>query len=754
TPSVIHWIWTTGRSGRIYLESDAPGWETWISESLSRAYREAEWVPDFEPAPSTVDRELGYGEPYPDALAPFPSVSDESPPWIESVIPLLRSAGSGWRFHWQLEALGPSTASFDPGGSEALLPQPPGWRLSAPPRAARDRSDRLEERRQGARWTVRLTVSGRTDLGNGGAGRRLLDAIEGASKRDGGGGFRIRPRRSVFGGGPSVTWLSEAEVAMLFPRPSCPLDAGIDRGPGHGVPLAIGRSSERDPGILWMPRSEGRHLLVLGETGTGKTNLLLRLALQAQASAGVLLFDPLGDTARRFLERLPASAADRVMYLSPTRSPVGVNALAPIHPIGPSPPGGRDRSLLDLVGVLRRVRVARFADTPFWGPRIEEVVELALRAASALPNGTLLEAERLLSQPDRRPRGIPAEATEAVGALRDRVLEHPEEVEGARRLLGEVGRNAVLRSILCRAEAASSVSGWVARDRIAVISGEAQEVGESTARYLLSVLFALAWSALLARPTAPKTVLVLDEAQWYAHEAAAEILRLGRRMNVHLWMATQAIASLPEEVQEAAKTNASDFVLFRGSPDDAREIHRWVPSVAEEELLGLPRGHALYLRGKGERIRWVSVPDPPPVRGANLRLEEVLDVARAFWPREAEDAPAPLRPGAPLDPGLRSFLLVLWAGASVRAPDEPMILALEPLRRTLDPGGTLVRAAGTLLSRVGALGPLREGPDGRVWELRKGALETVFDGGIDAGEWTLATARWREVEGEVVRTSQ
>ena len=92
----------------------------------------------------------------------------------------------------------------------------------------------------------------------------------------------------------------------------------------------------------------------------------------------------------------------------------------------------------------------------------------------------------------------------------------------------------------------------------------------------------------------------------------AEMLRLARRRNVHVVLATQTVGSLPEGVEEAVWTNVSDFVAFRGSPEEARELERATVGVSVEEILALPRGHAAVLLGKGNSVAWMRTAGRPP----------------------------------------------------------------------------------------------------------------------------------------------
>ncbi len=124
----------------------------------------------------------------------------------------------------------------------------------------------------------------------------------------------------------------------------------------------------------------------------------------------------------------------------------------------------------------------------------------ALRAAAALPGGTLVDAHALLASGGRGFRTIPGDAIEAVRELGDRIRSRPEDADGARRLLYEVTRSPILVRMLCDRQPSLRAADLVAPGRVVLIAGDAATVGESTARYLLSVYLALVWSELLSRP--------------------------------------------------------------------------------------------------------------------------------------------------------------------------------------------------------------------------------------------------------------
>ncbi len=520
--------------------------------------------------------------------------------------------------------------------------------------------------------------------------------------------------------------------------------------------MVLGRT---DAGSIIGPpieRAQGRHLAILGETGMGKSSLLLALARRVSRDSGLVLLDPLGGTADALVRELPSSARSRLLRIAPVGFPRRLNALGGAASMRAASPVRSERRLNDLVHSLRRVRSGRYADSSYWGPRLEEMLTWALEAAASWPGGTLADAHALLATRGRLHRPIPDAALPAVAELARRVRERPDDAEGARRLLHEVVRSPVLEPMLCSERPELSASDLVRPGQVVVISGDAGEIGESTARYLLSTYLALVWSEILSRSEPAKIYLFLDEAQWFAHESLAEMLRLGRAANVHVVLATQAIASLPAAVGEAVWTNVADFVAFRGSPEEAREFARAAHGVSIESVLSLPRGRAAVLIGKGESVHWLRTvrlperreplrdsaspdatggrqvppgaptPVPPPIRPDAVREASPFPGVAAAEPadgsEEAERSEPDLQGPEPVIDYLRSRARSSGAG-------EPMRISLRELRSRVDPDGESVRRAGAELRARGALIATEHGDAGTVWTVDPGRLPPPGAGG-------------------------
>ena len=548
---------------------------------------------------------------------------------------------------------------------------------------------------------------------------RAAHALELAARTAEGNGLRCHQRRRWTSPRGARFPISEAELTLTLPSRWCEAGGNPPVPARHRSPmLPLGRT--RDGSVVGpeVEPDQGRHLAILGETGMGKSSLLVAIGRRVVDGAGLVLFDPLGDTARALRDGLPSGVEDRLLWIDP-REGAGLNALEGIGRTQSSGDPRPERQLNDLVHSLRRVRSGRYSDSGFWGPRLEEMLTRALAAAAACPGGTLVDAHALLASGGRGFRTVPTEAMDVVRELTDRIRSRPEDADGARRLLYEVTRSPTLVRMLCDRQPALRAQDLVAPGRVVLISGDAATVGESSARYLLSVYLALVWSELLSADGESKTYVVLDEAQWFAHESLAEMLRLGRRRNVHVVLATQSIASLPEPVADAVWTNVADFVAFRGSPEEAREFARATHTVSSEAILALARGEAAVLLGKGNSVHWIRTartgglpvgasgprtgPTPDaeygPAGSPSSDPAEVTDVHR--FPREV--------------PGSQDVLEAIVRRVRATGVATPVRISLVDLRRELDPTGRAVRAAGGILGRSGAL--LRTGRDdaGAYW---------------------------------------
>jgi DNA helicase HerA-like ATPase len=99
----------------------------------------------------------------------------------------------------------------------------------------------------------------------------------------------------------------------------------------------LARTDYRNDGRLFGIKRQDRlsHVYIIGKTGTGKSTLLERMALQdLKRGDGFALIDPHGDLVERVADRIPSNRLLDVLYLNasdPTQ-PFGYNPLRRVRP--------------------------------------------------------------------------------------------------------------------------------------------------------------------------------------------------------------------------------------------------------------------------------------------------------------------------------------------------------------------------------------------------------------------------------------
>src|SRR5258707_8325480 len=133
--------------------------------------------------------------------------------------------------------------------------------------------------------------------------------------------------------------------------------------------LCIGTRTSGDVVVL-DPDERRRHLYIVGQTGTGKSTLLLNLIAQDLAAGeGLALLDPHGDLAEAVLAHIPRARTNDLVYVNPADAerPIGFNPLSSVpEDLKPIVADG-------VVGAFKHV----WPDS--WGPRLDYILINAVR---------------------------------------------------------------------------------------------------------------------------------------------------------------------------------------------------------------------------------------------------------------------------------------------------------------------------------------------------------------------------------------
>lgn len=425
------------------------------------------------------------------------------------------------------------------------------------------------------------------------------------------------------------------------------------------VPKVLGVTQVGPAQLVGLTVADARHHVhIPGPTGTGKSTLLLRLALgEARAGRGLALLDPQGDLARRLLARLPAECGDRLVVIDPDESARSDGSPPSWNVLDPAAFGGGRRGVElvteHLVNVLRGLYAA------WWGPRLEDVLRAACQTLAPYPGSTLADVPLLLTHPAYRarftrplkrsdPGGLggfwdyydsltPAQAAQVCGPLLSKL----------RAVLGR----AFIADLFGNAASSFRMSD-ILDGGILIARLPKGELGDDACQLAGSLLLAGLWHATTARARTPPDArrdasILVDECQNFLHLpiGIGDALAEARGYRVSMVLAHQHLDQLPPRVAAGVDANARNKVMFSLAPGDARRLSgHTVPYLTERDLSALDAFQVacrLIVNGAEARpFTLATLPAPPPIAG---RARAMRAAARARGLSQQERAASQAR---------------------------------------------------------------------------------------------------------------
>ncbi|MDO8591328.1 MAG: type IV secretion system DNA-binding domain-containing protein [bacterium] len=364
----------------------------------------------------------------------------------------------------------------------------------------------------------------------------------------------------------------------------------------------------------------GRHMYILGQTGTGKSGALELLTISdIYYNKGFAVLDPHGDYAQHVLKFIPSSRINDVIYFNPadTDYPIGFN------PLEISDPSLKGHISSQVVGVLKKL----FADS--WGPRLEYILRYTILALLDFPNSTMLDITRMLT--DRHFR------QDVIKYIDDPVVKNFWTVEFASwndkfaseavaPVLNKVGAftaNPMIRNIVGQPKSTFDIRKIMDEGKILIVNLSRGLMGEDNAGILGSLVVTKIQLAAMGRADVPEDkrtpfYLYVDEFQNFATESFATILSEARKYGLNLTVANQYISQMGEEVRGAVFGNVGTVMSFRVSPDDAPFLQKYFEP--EFEAANLIQQHSRFFvismmidgeKAPGFSAKTLNLPQPP-----------------------------------------------------------------------------------------------------------------------------------------------
>lgn len=371
---------------------------------------------------------------------------------------------------------------------------------------------------------------------------------------------------------PNILW---ATTKTAEPPPNVPIQTTTNTS---DISLFGVTNFRGDNTIFGINREDrGRHVYILGQTGTGKSGALELLTLSdVYYDQGFAVIDPHGDYAQHILSFIPERRIDDVVYFNPadTSYPIGFN------PLEITDPSLKGHISSELVGVLKRL----FAES--WGPRLEYILRYTLLALLDYPDATMLDITRMLTDKAFRKNVITYIDDPVVknfwltefASWNDKFAS--EAVAPVLNKVGAFTANPMIRNIIGQTKSTFNLRQIMDEGKILIVNLSRGLMGEDNAGILGAMMVTKIQLAAMGRADVDMEhrrpfYLYVDEFQNFATDSFATILSEARKYGLNLTVANQYISQMGEPVRDAVFGNVGTILCFRISPDDAPFLQKY-----------------------------------------------------------------------------------------------------------------------------------------------------------------------------------
>lgn len=338
------------------------------------------------------------------------------------------------------------------------------------------------------------------------------------------------------------------------------------------------------------------HMYVVGKTGMGKSTLIERLVYSdLQAGEGLALLDPHGDLIEKIRKIVPESRQEDVIYFDPQADkPLGINPLESVDP------RYHHLAASGLISVCHKL----WKDS--WGPRLEHILRHTFLSLLEIPDSTLLDVPRLLTDQKFRAGVIQQLQDEQVRYFwQDEFERYPknfglEAIAPIQNKIGQFLAHRLIRNVVGQPKSSFKFRSVMDEGKVLLVNLAKGRIGEDACALLGALLLTRLELAALSRVDTPDETnrrdfyVYCDEFYNYTTASFAGLLSELRKYRLNLTLAHQFLEQLDEELQAAIFGNVGTIISFRIGARDAEYLAKeFSPTFTESDLINLPQHHVI-----------------------------------------------------------------------------------------------------------------------------------------------------------------
>ena len=393
-----------------------------------------------------------------------------------------------------------------------------------------------------------------------------------------------------------------------------------------------------------------RHFYAIGQTGTGKSNLLKNMIIQdIQNGDGVCMIDPHGSDLMDVLAAIPKERYEDVIYFDPsyTARPMGLNMLEYDERF----PEQKTFVVNELLSIFNKLFDMKVAG----GPAFEQYFRNSALLVMEHPDSgsTLLEIGRVLADPDFRNLKL----SHCENPIIKQFWENAERTTGDQSLANFVPyvtnkfdvftTNEIMRPVIAQQKSAFNFREMMDSKKIFLVNLSKGRLGDINSHLIGLVLVGKLLMAALSRVDSfgkdlPPFYLYIDEFQNITTDSIATILSEARKYKLSLTIAHQYIEQLEEKIKNAVFGNVGSMSVFRvGAPDAEFLEKQFTPTFSAHDIANQDNYNSyikMLVNGKPEKPFNLKV--MPPIQGDKSIVEPLRELSYLKYGRDREDVEA------------------------------------------------------------------------------------------------------------------
>jgi len=366
------------------------------------------------------------------------------------------------------------------------------------------------------------------------------------------------------------------------------------------------------------------HTLVIGPTGSGKTQVSLHTMLQdIHKGHGLCFINPKGNAIDQLLAKIPEDRLEDVIYLNPAGDRVpAINVLEPYITEDMTQAQRENQKEIivsDIIDLFKR-------QSENWGDRFGRILETLLRAHLDLnihqnESRTLLDVFQSIINTEKLSQLIDETGDPVVREQLVRIHEDmgTYELEPLQRRLNDFVMNPTIRNVISQGEDTVNFREAVNQGKIVLVDIQKGEVGETVSELVGSIVITQVWAAAQSRINQDGREpfhLYVDELQNFAGEGSnfTKVLAEAREYGLSCWLITQYLRQLAVEMRRAVANNCRNKLVFNpAGSDDTSQIAAMFQGIDKTQLKALGNYRAaLQTTGNGEQRKAVILDTYPP----------------------------------------------------------------------------------------------------------------------------------------------